>query len=336
MARAGHSIPRVPEVTLDLVWSKNSQCLPPPRSPHLTAYCITMPGEAAPSAHSSNQPPDDGAKSAVRGVIPHPPIFEDKLEEREWLKFRLAQAFRIFGHLGYDEGVAGHITMRDNIKPDCFWVNPMGRHFSLIQPSDLLLVDHDANILEESGPFRMLNTAAFMIHSQIHKARPDVMCAAHSHSVHGRAFSTLGKELDIITQDSCAFYKDHAVYTSFGGVVLDEEEGKRIAETIGTKKAAILQNHGILVATTSIEATVHFYIALEKCCYVQLLADAAAAGTGRPTAKIDEKDAEFTYKVVGSNLGGWFSGLPQFQTLEHRENVRFQFSSKVKVSALPA
>lgn len=82
-----------------------------------------------------------------------------------------------------------------------------GKHFTLIQPEDLLLVDHDAQIQDGSGPFKMLNVAAFMIHSEIHKARPDVMCAAHSHSVYGRAFSTLGKELDPLTQDSCAFYK---------------------------------------------------------------------------------------------------------------------------------
>jgi ribulose-5-phosphate 4-epimerase/fuculose-1-phosphate aldolase len=53
---------------------------------------------------------------------------------------------------------------------------------------------------------RMLNTAAFMIHSAIHKARPDANAAAHSHSIYGRAFCTLGRKLDTITQDSCAFY----------------------------------------------------------------------------------------------------------------------------------
>ena len=62
-------------------------------------------------------------------------------------------------------------------------------------------------VLDESGPNRLLNTAAFMIHSIIHRARPDVICAAHSHSVYGRAFSTLGIELSILTQDSRSFYK---------------------------------------------------------------------------------------------------------------------------------
>ena len=79
-------------------------------------------------------------------------------------------------------------------------------HFKLIQPSDLMLVDHDGNILDESGPVRLLNPAAFMIHSAIHAARPDVFCAAHSHSQYGKAFSAFGEELDMYTQDSCAFY----------------------------------------------------------------------------------------------------------------------------------
>lgn len=122
-------------------------------------------------------------------------------------------------------------------------MNPFGLHFSLIQPDDLLLVSHTGEILDESGPSRLLNTAAFAIHSAIHTARADVLCAAHSHSVYGRAFSTLGKELDMITQDSCAFYKDHAVYKQFNGVVLAEEEGKNIAETLGNKKVREAISH---------------------------------------------------------------------------------------------
>ena len=67
-----------------------------------------------------------------------------------------------------------------------------------------------------------------------------------THSVYGKAFSVFGRELDMITQDSLRFYKDHAVYQTFGGVVLDREEGRRIAECLGDGKAVILQNHGLL------------------------------------------------------------------------------------------
>lgn len=247
------------------------------------------------------------------------PTFSTPLEEREYLKHRLAQAFRIFGHLGYDEGVAGHITVRDPVDPNTFWVNPFGRHFSSIRATDLLHVDHAGKILPDSGPERILNKAAFMIHSAIHLKRQDVNCAAHSHAIHGRAFATLGIELDMLTQDACAFYDDHVVYHNFRGVVLDEEEGLAIAEALQHRKAAILQNHGLLVATDSIESTVHFFIALEKCCQVQLLADAAAKGRGITPIKIPDDDALNTWKTVGGVKGGFFAGLPQFQALERRE-----------------
>jgi ribulose-5-phosphate 4-epimerase/fuculose-1-phosphate aldolase len=155
-----------------------------------------------------------------------------------------------------------------------------------------------------------------MIHHAVHAARPDVNCVAHSHSVHGRAFSTLGRPLDIISQDSCAFYNDLAFYGSFGGVVLGEDEGRDIAAGLGKKKAAILANHGLLTTGQSIEAAVFWFMSLETCCRVQLLADAAAAGRGGEVVKIADKEAAFTYATVGTELAGWFSAKPTFSLME--------------------
>lgn len=103
-----------------------------------------------------------------------------------------------------------------------------------------------------------------MIHHEVHEARPDVMCVAHSHSIHGRAFCTLGRTLDTITQDSCAFHNDLAHYTSFNGVVLGASEGREIAAALGQKKAALLQNHGLLTVGRSVESTVFWFMSLEK------------------------------------------------------------------------
>ncbi|KAJ6461055.1 arad-like aldolase/epimerase [Mycena sanguinolenta] len=254
-----------------------------------------------------------------------PPVFASKLEEREFLKFRLAQALRMFGKWGFDGGAAGHITVRDPVRPDCFWVNPFGLHFKLIQPEDLLLVDHKGQILDESGqkdgPFRILNIAAFMIHSAIHAARPDVICAAHSHSMYGKAFSALGKMLDPISQDSCSFYGDHALYTQFNGIVLEEVEGLAIAEALGNKKAAILQNHGLLVVGSTVEGAVRSYISLERACQVQLLAEAA----GQPL-KINDEQAIETAKIIGTQRSAWFSGNMEFMVFEREEGVKFQGS----------
>jgi ribulose-5-phosphate 4-epimerase/fuculose-1-phosphate aldolase len=128
---------------------------------------------------------------------------EGSFEERRLhRKQRLAAAYRLFGKFGFDEGVAGHITVRDPERTDHFWVNPMGISFKQIKVSDLMLVNHEGEVVEGEG---LLNGAAFTIHSHIHKARPDVVAAAHSHSIYGKAWSALGRTLDPITQDSCAF-----------------------------------------------------------------------------------------------------------------------------------
>ncbi|OAX42738.1 hypothetical protein K503DRAFT_853745 [Rhizopogon vinicolor AM-OR11-026] len=256
---------------------------------------------------------------------PIPPTFSDAFEYRAFLKFRLAQAYRIFAKYGFDGGVAGHITVQDPIKPDCFWVSPWGVHFKLIQPELLLLINQEGKIQdEESGPIRVPNKAAYLIHSAIHEARPEIICVAHSHTTYGKAFGTLGVPLDPITQDSCVFYEDHA-FCDFRGIVDDHEEGQAIAAALGSKKAAILQNHGLLVATKSIESVVFFFISLEKCCQVQIIADQAAAVRGQRPRTIDREAAIRAQEVFGSEYAGWFSGIIEFQLLEHEEGKKFEY-----------
>ena len=181
------------------------------------------------------------------------PKFNSLEEERLYRKQHLAAAYRIFAERGFDEGVAGHISVRDPILRDHFWLNPLSKHFSQICVSDLILVDEEGEIVIGDEP---INGAAFAIHSEIHKARPDVDAACHAHSVYGKAFSAFGRELDMMTQDSLRFYKNHSVYPQFGGVVFDREEGRRIAEHLGDGKAIILQNHGLLTVGKTIDAAV--------------------------------------------------------------------------------
>jgi len=257
--------------------------------------------------------------------FPKPPTFTDVALERKYNLERLACAFRVFARLGFDEGVAGHLTLRDPEHHDQFWVNPFGVPFAHMTVSDLLLVDHHGKIIGGGKPeLQLYNQAAFAIHSRLHMARPNVNVACHSHSVHGKAFSTLGKNIDIITQDSCAFYNDCALYPNFGGVVLDAEEGDNIARYLGNKKAVILQNHGILTVGESVEAATAWFIQLEKACHVQLLADAAASGTGVSTVKIGAEEAEFSYKTIGTEPGGWFWAQPYFNMVDRDCNGAYK------------
>src|ERR1700687_4276287 len=231
--------------------------------------------------------------------FPGPPKFATVAEERRHRKERLAASFRLFSKFGFDEGVTGHITARDPEQPAHFWVNPFGVHFSQIRVSDLMLVNAKGEVVEGKHP---LNCAAFAIHSSVKHARPDVVAAAHSHSLHGKSWSSLGRLLDPITQDACAFYEDHALFDDFTGVVLDPEEGKRIAHALGDHKAAIRRNHGLLTVGHSVDEAVWWFITMERTCQAQLLAEAA----GTPVV-ISPEAAEHTAGQVGTHLAGWFS-----------------------------
>jgi ribulose-5-phosphate 4-epimerase/fuculose-1-phosphate aldolase len=180
-------------------------------------------------------------------------------------------------------------------------------HFGQISVSDLLLVNHKGEVVEGGRP---VNEAAFVIHSQVHAARPDVVAAAHSHSLYGKAWSSLGKLLDPLTQDACSFYDDHALFDDYTGVVLDLEEGKRIAHAVGDNKAAILRNHGLLTVGHSVDEAAWWFIAMERCCHAQLLAEAA----GTPVS-IDAENAELTASQVGSHLAGWLSFQPLYDVI---------------------
>jgi len=241
--------------------------------------------------------------------LPHGylPQFATVEEERRHRQERLAASFRLFGKFGFDEGVAGHITARDPEHLDHFWVNPFGMNFKHIRVSDLVRVDATGQVVE--GDYGV-NAAAFAIHSQVHAARPDVIAAAHSHSLHGKAWSTLGRLLDPLTQDACAFYEDHAVFDDYTGVVLDLEEGKRIAHALGEGKAAILRNHGLLTVGHSVDEAVWWFITMERSCQAQLLAEAA----GTPVL-ISPDAARLTASQVGSHVAGWFSFSPLYDAI---------------------
>ncbi|CAK7206919.1 hypothetical protein SEUCBS139899_009726 [Sporothrix eucalyptigena] len=247
------------------------------------------------------------------------PKFDSLLEERLYRKQHLAAVFRVFADRGYDEGVAGHVSVRDPILTDHFWLNPLSMHFSQIRVSDLILVNEDGEVVQGNEP---VNAAAFAIHAEIHKARPDVHAACHTHSVHGKAFSAFGRPLDMITQDALRFYNSHAVYDQFGGVVLDREERKRIAKALGNGKAVILQNHGLLTVGQSVDEAAFWFISLDKTCQAQLLVDAAAASGYKPKI-IDEEEAAFTNSQIGSPKKGWLSFQPYYDEVLAKTNGHF-------------
>ena len=218
--------------------------------------------------------------------------------------------------------------------------SPFGVAFKEMRKSDLLRIDHDGRVLE-GGPVKLVNRAAVLIHVAVHEARPDVNCAAHAHAIHGRALSALRMPLLTLSQDSCAFHNDVALFNQFEGVVVDGDEGRHIAEAMGTKKAIFLANHGILTASDTIEATVFWFVSFNKLCKIQLDLMAAVGGDISRLYQIDPDVArkygarivscsslrvltdDRTYANIGTPAAGWFSAKPLFDEVAVATNEAY-------------
>lgn len=239
--------------------------------------------------------------------MPSRVVGADYEEERRLRLERLAGVLRVFGKLGFSEGVAGHVTVRDPEHRDHFWVNPLGVPFRRMRVGDLVCVDRSGAVVHGERP---VNRAAFVIHSAIHEARPDVEAAAHAHSIYGKAFSSLHRELRPLTQDACAFFEDHSLVTDGGGrVVFDEESAAALASRF-SGKAIIHANHGLLTVGESVDEAAFWFITMERSCQAELIAMAA----GNPV-DIPRDWALHTRGIVGTHYAGWLGFQPMWEEL---------------------
>ncbi|ESU06016.1 hypothetical protein FGSG_00790 [Fusarium graminearum PH-1] len=244
----------------------------------LTTFNSSTPRSAsfATSAEATAEPVNTNFAAVSTGGIPYPgiPNIEDPYKKRQWQLEHMAGAFRVFARMGFTEGAAGHISVRDPVDRNTFWINP-----------------------------------------------PDVDAACHAHSKYGKAWSTFGKPLDMISQDACIFYKDHSVYSDFGGVVFEDDEGARIAQALGPKnRSVILQNHGLLTAGGTVDEAAYLFSLMERTCEVQLLVES----TGLPRNTISDEAAEYTYRYNADPNTLYTEFQPDFEYEVWKSNGELQ------------
>ena len=239
-------------------------------------------------------------------IFPEIPTFDDFASEREYRKQHLVAAVRAFALHGFDYGFAGHLTVRDPERPELYWTNPMCIHFSQVKMSNLVLADHDGNVV---GGKHAINRAGFVLHAAVHDAYPDIVAMCHAHTLYGTAWCATGKPLEMISQDAACFYGNHAVVgASAGAVAVENESGASVAAQIGKNRAVLHQNHGLLTTSRhSIDDAAFWFIALERCCQVQLQIEAS----GLKPQVLSDETASYSLKHVGNDFIGWL----HFQTL---------------------
>lgn len=239
------------------------------------------------------------------------PVFADPYKKREWMLQHMAGALRVFGRKGYNEGCAGHVTIVDPVDPSCYWINPIGVHFSMMMVSDLVLVNSEGEAV--GGSMAPFNVAGFKVHSAMHKARPDIEAICHAHSFYARTYSVFGKEVEMLSQDSCLIFNNQIAMAQYEGVGLDEVEGQKVAKVLGDKMGIILQNHGVMTVGKTVDEASYLHILLENMCKTQLIADAVSGSTGMAKKVISNKIAKNAYDTISSHESLYSSMQPDFE-----------------------
>ena len=157
----------------------------------------------------------------------------ERVSNEEWqARVDLAACYRLVHHYGMDDLVYNHISARVPGEEGHFLINAYGMTYDEITASSLVKIDFDGNVVQDSGTGYGINQAGFVIHSAVHKGRPDVGCVIHTHSIAGMAVSALDCGLLPLTQT--AMYFDGVGMHEYESVAIDLDEQQRLVRDLGT------------------------------------------------------------------------------------------------------
>ena len=200
------------------------------------------------------------------------PEWRERLEIEWRIRCDLAALYRLVAHHRWTDFIYTHISARLPGPDHHFLINKYGVNFHEMRASDLVRIDLDGNVVEDSGKTTSdVNAAGFTIHSAIHMARPDLMCVVHTHSTAGIAVSAMKEGLLPLSQHAMKFH-NRLAYHDYEGIALDLNERGRLTRDLGEHKAMILRNHGLLAGGTSIPEAFHQLYMLERACAAQVAA----------------------------------------------------------------
>jgi ribulose-5-phosphate 4-epimerase/fuculose-1-phosphate aldolase len=217
-------------------------------------------------------------------------------DERQ-ARIDLTAALRTSARMALNEGVCNHFSMELPGHPDKFLINPQGFHWSEITPADLVVVDENGKVL--AGRHKVEPTA-FFIHSRVH-LRCKKKVVLHTHMPFATALTIIqGGRLELsANQNAMRFHGRIAYDEDYGGVALSDNEGDRIAASLGNAEVVFMAHHGVLVCGDRMDYAFDDLYYLERSCMVQVLAQS----TGKPLrSQPDEVCADVSRQIGGERV----------------------------------
>jgi ribulose-5-phosphate 4-epimerase/fuculose-1-phosphate aldolase len=212
----------------------------------------------------------------------------------------LAAAYRLVHLFGMDEMIANHISARVPGKEGVFYINPYGMLYEQMHASCFVELDLDGNVVYNPTEYG-INQAGFVLHSAVHKARHDVDCVIHTHTLAGMAVSAMKCGLLPLAQTAMRF--TDVAYHDYEGVALNLDEQARVVRDLGMREAMILRNHGLLVVGASIAEAFNNIFRLERACQLQVTALSCNTELSMPPRELIEATSHLYQPGVRRRFG---------------------------------
>ena len=196
------------------------------------------------------------------------------------LRADVATACRLIALEGFTDLTLGHASAR---LPGArtIWIKRKGLALDEVEPEDVIALDLD-------DPDALADRAYHLesvMHTEVYRARPDVNAVIHGHPLYATALGATDGTLRYMTHDAVLFTDGLGIYDDGPALVTEVSQATRVAEALGFRRAALLRNHGVVVAGEDIRWATLTAITLERAIRFQVTA--AALGEPLPISQAD-------------------------------------------------
>jgi ribulose-5-phosphate 4-epimerase/fuculose-1-phosphate aldolase len=164
---------------------------------------------------------------------------------------------RILADFGVLDGF-GHVSARDPANPNHFLLS-RSLAPALVTAGDIMEFDLEGNAVDGGGRSVFLER---FIHSEIYRARPDVMAVVHAHSPGAIPFTVSQMPLRPMYHNTAFLAAGAPVWDirkDFGEtdmLVRDPLRGKSLAQSLGDKPVVLMRGHGDVTVAPSVKMAV--------------------------------------------------------------------------------
>jgi L-fuculose-phosphate aldolase len=185
------------------------------------------------------------------------------------LRRAVAVACRIIALEGYVDLTLGHVSAREP-GSRVVWIKRKGLALDEVEPADVIALDLDDPDALDSAEYHLES----VMHTEVYRVRDDVNAVIHGHPTYATALGSVDAPLRILTHDAVLFIDGIGTFDEGPELVTDRPRAARVAEALGQGRAALLRNHGIVIAGEDVRWAVLTALALERAIRFQAIADA--------------------------------------------------------------